>query len=104
MEGDGSFTTAKRGDVYFVVVQDYRDIQVLHMIQKTLGFGKVIKQGKTTSRFVVQDKKGLYLLCLLFNGNLVLGGLGKSPMCLQLSNSGDSLEPLAPNHDCRWVN
>jgi hypothetical protein len=41
------------------------------MIQKVLGFGKVIKQGITTSRFVVQDKKGLYLLSLLFNGNLV---------------------------------
>jgi hypothetical protein len=36
-----------------------------------LGFGKVIKQGKTTSRFVVQDKAGLYLLCALFNGNIV---------------------------------
>jgi len=41
------------------------------MIQETLGFGKVIKQGVTTSRYVVQDKKGLYLLSLLFNGNLV---------------------------------
>jgi len=41
------------------------------MIQKVLGFGKVIKQGETTSRYVVQDKKGLYLLSLIFNGNLV---------------------------------
>jgi hypothetical protein len=41
------------------------------MIQKTLGFGKVIKQSKTTSRFVVQDKAGFYLLCVLFNGNIV---------------------------------
>uniref|UniRef100_UPI0022FD945B hypothetical protein n=1 Tax=Drechslerella dactyloides TaxID=74499 RepID=UPI0022FD945B len=70
-EGDGSFIVAKRGDIHFVVVQDTRDIQVLHMIQETLGFGKVIKQGATTSRYVVQDKKGLYLLSLLFNGNLV---------------------------------
>lgn len=70
-EGDGSFIVAKRGDICFVVVQDTRDIQVLYMIQETLGFGKVIKQGATTSRYVVQDKKGLYLLSLLFNGNLV---------------------------------
>ena len=41
------------------------------MIKYNLGFGKVIKQGKTTSRFVVQDKKSLYLLALLFNQNLV---------------------------------
>lgn len=70
-EGDGSFIITKRGDLSFVIVQDTRDIQVLYMIQKTLGFGKVIKQGQTTSRFVVQDKAGFYLLCLLFNGNLV---------------------------------
>lgn len=41
------------------------------MIKETLGFGKVIKQGVTTSRYVVQDKKGLYLISLIFNGNLV---------------------------------
>ena len=70
-EGDGSFIVSKRGDLSFVVVQDTRDIQVLYMIQKILGFGKVIKQGETTSRFIVQDKTGFDLLCLLFNGNLV---------------------------------
>ena len=70
-EGDGSFIVAKRGDISFVIVQDTRDIQVLYMIQKVLGFGKVIKQGVTTSRYIVQDKRGLYLLSLLFNGNLV---------------------------------
>jgi len=70
-EGDGSFIVTKRGDLSFVIVQDTRDVQVLYRIQKVLGFGKVIKQGKTTSRFVVQDKAGLYLLCALFNGNIV---------------------------------
>jgi hypothetical protein len=48
------------------------------MIQKILGFGKVIKQGKTTSRFVVQDKKGLYLITILFNNNLVTNSKIKS--------------------------
>lgn len=70
-EGDGSFIKATRGDLSFVISQDSRDIQVLNMIQKMLGFGKVIKQGKTISRFVVQDKKGLYLISTLFNNNLV---------------------------------
>jgi len=70
-EGDGSFIVAKRGDIYFVITQDTRDIQILYMIKEVLGFGNVIKQSNTTSRYVVQDKKGLYLISLLFNGNLV---------------------------------
>lgn len=41
------------------------------MIKDVLGFGKVIKQGVTTSRYLVQDKKGLFLISLLFNGNFV---------------------------------
>ena len=32
--------------------------------------GKVIVQGKTTSRFIIQDKLGLYLISLIFNGNI----------------------------------
>jgi hypothetical protein len=32
--------------------------------------GKVIVQGKTTSQYIVQDKLGLYLLSLIFNGNI----------------------------------
>jgi hypothetical protein len=71
-EGDGSFIVAQRGDLSFVITQDTRDIQLLYMIQKELGLGKVIKQGKTTSRFIIQDKLGLYLIALLFNGNLVI--------------------------------
>lgn len=70
-EGDGSFIRAKRGDISFVITQDTRDIQILNLIQNVLGFGKVIKQSNITSRYVVQDKKGLYLLALLFNGNII---------------------------------
>lgn len=69
-EGDGSFVCAKRGDLHFVITQDSRDKQVLDFIQKELNFGKVIVQGKTTSRYVVQDKLGLYLIALIFNGNI----------------------------------
>ena len=32
--------------------------------------GKVIVQGKTTSRYIIQDKLGLYLISLIFNGNI----------------------------------
>jgi len=69
-EGDGSFTIANRGDLYFVITQDTRDKQVLEYIQKELNMGKVIVQGKTTSRFIIQDKLGLYLISLIFNGNI----------------------------------
>lgn len=70
-EGDGSFTRASRGDLYFVIVQDSRDKQVLDYIQNQLNMGRVITQGKTTSRFIIQDKLGLYLISLIFNGNII---------------------------------
>lgn len=69
-EGDGSFIRASRGDLYFVVTQDSRDRQILTYIQQELGMGKVITQGKTTSRFIIQDKLGLYLIALIFNGEI----------------------------------
>lgn len=69
-EGDGSFIKATRGDLYFVITQDKCDKQVLEYIQKELNMGKVITQGKNTSRFIVQDKLGLYLISLIFNGNI----------------------------------
>ena len=69
-EGDGSFIKAARGDLYFVITQDSRDKQVLEFIKTELNMGKVITQGKTTSRFIIQDKLGLYLIYLIFNGNI----------------------------------
>jgi hypothetical protein len=61
---------AKRGDLYFVIIQDTRDKQILEFIRKELNMGKVITQGKTTSRFIVQDFIGLYLIALIFNGQI----------------------------------
>ena len=69
-EGDGSFVKSQRGDLHFVIVQNTRDKEVLEFIQKELNMGKVIVQGKTTSRFIIQDKLGLYLISLIFNGNI----------------------------------
>ena len=73
-EGDGSFIISKTNNnaLQFVITQSTEDINILYYIQKTLGFGKVIKQGKRTSRFIVQDLKNIFLLILLFNGNIVL--------------------------------
>ena len=72
-EGDGSFIVQKtRNTLQFVITQSTQDISVLHYIKDNLGFGKVIKQGERTSRYIVQDLSNLYLILLLFNGNIVL--------------------------------
>ena len=49
------------------------DVKTLYHIKDNLGFGTVIKQSvkHNTHRFVIQDIKNLYLICLLFNGNMV---------------------------------
>jgi len=65
-EGDGSFVVCNRNDLQFVSTQGSDDVQVLHMICDALGFGKVVKQGKRTSRFFVQDKRGLELIVSFF--------------------------------------
>jgi hypothetical protein len=72
-EGDGSFVIVKtKNNLQFVITQSTEDIAILNYIQDNLGFGKVIKQGVRTSRYVVQDLTNLYLIILLFNGNLIL--------------------------------
>lgn len=71
-EGDGSFVMLKRGKVsLFLCTQSTQDVEILHYIQRNLGFGRVIAQGKRSSRYIVQDRKGCQLLAHLFNGNLV---------------------------------
>lgn len=70
-EGDGSFIKAKRGDLYFVITQNTKDKQVLEYIKKELNMGRVITQGKSASRFIIQDKLGLFLISLIFNGNII---------------------------------
>ena len=70
-EGDGSFTVNSRGTAIFVITQSTTDLQVLEYIQRVLRFGRVIKQGANTSRFVVEDMASVALLIALFNGNLV---------------------------------
>ncbi len=72
-EGEGSFIVAKRGDLSFVVTQSSSDIEILNYIKNNLGLGKVIKQSvkQNTHRFIIQDIKSIYLICWLFNGNMV---------------------------------
>jgi hypothetical protein len=42
------------------------------MIKNTLSFGRVIKQGKSTYRFIVEQKLLIELIILIFNGNMLL--------------------------------
>lgn len=72
VEGDGSLVINNRNDLTFVITQATADVQVLHLIQKTLGFGSVMKKGPRTSRFVVQNLTDLYKILLILNGNFVL--------------------------------
>ena len=69
-EGDGSFIIDNRNNLQFVITQ--KDIKVLEMIYETLKFGRVIKQGKLTYRFIIEQKKLIELIVLLFNGNMIL--------------------------------
>ena len=71
-EGEGSFIVNNRGDLAFVVVQTTSDIKVLHYIQESLGFGKVISQSVKTSRYITQSKREIEIIISLFNGNIIL--------------------------------
>lgn len=72
VEGDGCLTINSRRDLTFVITQATVDIQILLYIQRTLGFGSVIKQGPRTSRYVIQNLEDLYKVLLILNGNIVL--------------------------------
>lgn len=74
-EGDGAILEHK-GRLSFVLTQ--KDDTVLHQICETLKIGKVKqfydnKGNRKYSRFIVSEYKGIFLLYLLFNGNIVLG-------------------------------
>lgn len=73
-EGDGSFSIAKRGDLSILLTQSEKDLNVLNVIKSTLNMGNINIQSKENHiyRWVVYNKRDLYLLNLLFNGNIVL--------------------------------
>lgn len=71
-EGDGSFVKTSRNELNFVIVQGKANVEVLYKIQKTLGFGRVLKQSERVYLYIVGKKVELMLIILLFNGNIVL--------------------------------
>jgi cytochrome c oxidase subunit 1 len=82
------------------------DVKSLYYIKDNLGFGKVIKQSvkQNTHRFVIQDIRNLYLICLLFNGNMVFPTRNARFLTF-LSSFNEKLlklnhNPISPLIDC----
>jgi hypothetical protein len=68
VEGDGAILTTK-GQARFVLTQ--KEGEILHHVQKVLGFGTV-REYDGYYRFIVTDSQSILLLVYIFNGNLVL--------------------------------
>lgn len=103
-EGEGSFVVTKRGEFYFTITQSTIDVQVLYYIKNNLGFGTIGVESvkKKTHKYSVRDFNSVYLLCLLFNGNMVLP-TRNARFITFLSNFNEKLLkknilPLAPNY------
>ncbi|CAF3613878.1 unnamed protein product [Fusarium graminearum] len=69
-EGDGYFGVDKKGYLTFKVTQSTTDCQVLFFIKKSLGFGSVSLQSKSskTHQYRVRDKNNLIKIINIFNG------------------------------------
>ena len=70
-EGDAAILSYK-GQPQFVITQ--KEGKILYEIQSLLGFGTVryFPEGNGFYRYTVKASKDILLLCLMFNGNLVL--------------------------------
>ena len=79
VEGDGSFFIHKqRNQMVFSITQ--KDILVLKVIKKQLGFGQICFNGgpqKNCFLYNVSSYKGIICLIALFNGNIVLNKVQK---------------------------
>jgi len=87
IEGDGNIYTSNEGRLILTITQ--KEAEPLEEIKQVLGFGSVnYDKSSNCYRFKVQDNEGIYLLCLLLNGNLVqehrINQLGKWVDHLQL--------------------
>ena len=71
---------------------------ILHHIQSVLGFGTVRKSGKYY-RYIIEDLKGIILLYLLLNGNLV-----KHHRIIQLSKWVLNINNSLANSNSQYFN
>lgn len=103
-EGDGSLIINHRNELCFVITQATVDVQILHYIQKTLGFGSVLQQGPRTSRYVVHSLYDLSIIIHILNGNIILPSRRKRLLnLLQIFNQKacknakkQNLQPIEP--------
>lgn len=114
-EGDGCLIINKRNDLSFVITQTTEDAQILYKIQQILGFGCVIRQGKRTHRFSVQNLQDLQKILFILNGNLVLPSRKKRLLKFLEHFNSKSLknknltfiEPITteiiPSHEDAWL-
>lgn len=74
-EGKGLFIINKtRDNLSIVIIQDNNNLNILNYIKNNLNMGNILIQSKkdNTYRWIVNKKRDIYLLILLFNNNLVL--------------------------------
>lgn len=70
-----SHVNAKCGRVDFEIVQSITNIQVLYLIRKKLGFGRVTtfeRDSRQYARWFTSKRENVLRLIYLFNGNLIL--------------------------------
>lgn len=68
-EGEGSFRVGSNGSIQLVITQ--KEKEILELIRETLGFGRVIKQGETKYRYIVERVELIKIIIGIFNGRMV---------------------------------
>ncbi len=73
-EGDGSFITTNNNEFFVVITQSESDLNILNYIKDNLKMGNIMLQSKKNKvyRLSIRKKLDIYLICLIFNGNMVL--------------------------------
>jgi len=107
IEGDGNIYTSNKGRLILTITQ--KEAEPLEEIKQVLGFGSLNYDNSSNCyRFKVQDNEGIYLVCLLLNGNLVqehrIIQLGKWIDLLQLKGYDIALNSTSrlPTYGDAW--
>lgn len=74
VEGNGYFTLSNRFDLSFIITQSSINLNILNYIKNNLNMGNIIIESKKnkTYKFIIKNKQDIFLICLLFNGNMIL--------------------------------
>lgn len=74
VEGNGYFTLSNRFDLSFIITQSSINLNILNYIKNNLNMGNIIIESKKNKiyKFIIKNKQDIFLICLLFNGNMIL--------------------------------